>query len=92
MPSSESPLSPTLDPLRLELALFRVKATMKGAIFGPYGLDFDGGKFALPTGLCREPAGCFAGLRKNTPKHASWVVKVAQGGVKWGMLVIEGAS
>ena len=71
---------------------FRVKASEESVIFGVCGPVFDGEKFTLPTGLCREPAGCFAGLRKNTPKHANWVVKVAQGGVKWGMLVIEGAS
>ena len=51
-----------------------------------------GAKFALPTCLRGEPAGCFANLRKNTPKNVRWVVKVAQCGVKWGTLAIEGAS
>ena len=71
---------------------FRVKITEKNVIFGVCGPVFVGEKFTLPTWLPGEPAGRFAGLRKNTPKHANWVVKVAQGGVKWGMLVIEGAS
>lgn len=71
---------------------FRMKATGKSVIFGVYGPPFADEKFTLPTWLPGEPAGCFASLRKNTPKHAYWVVMVAQGGVKWGMLVIEGAS
>lgn len=92
MPSSESPLSPTVGLLGLKMVGFRVKATGKSAIFGVYGPPFADEKFTLPTLLPGESAGCFAIFRKNEPKLAHWVVMVAQGGVKWGMLVIEGAS
>lgn len=92
MPFSVSPLSPTIGMIGLGMAHFKVRVTEEGLIYGGCGSSFEGEKFTLPTCFCGKPAGCFANLRKSPPKNVRWVVKVAQGGVKWGALAIEGAS